>query len=225
MFFPRKTVYPRVGGETQDGHNRHVYRGGLSPRGRGNQRSELRARANRRSIPAWAGKPTRLLSQVLAQWVYPRVGGETGVERRIIGVAEGLSPRGRGNPISACLSDANLRSIPAWAGKPGYAGGTGIIHRVYPRVGGETSALPRGSTSLRGLSPRGRGNLLSPSSAVMVSGSIPAWAGKPSGQPEAPQPAPVYPRVGGETLSYGLGAAFFCGLSPRGRGNRESRPA
>ena len=50
--------------------------------------------------------------------VYPRVGGGTGYPRDFDLHADGLSPRGRGNPGSDFLLDYSNGSIPAWAGEP-----------------------------------------------------------------------------------------------------------
>ena len=70
---------------------------------------------------------------------------------------------------------------------------------VYPRVGGETQITSRGAGSGLGLSPRGRGNRHVAPLAMVVEGSIPAWAGKPRPGHVAWNPRRVYPRVGGET--------------------------
>ena len=52
-----------------------------------------------------------------------------------------------------------------------------------------------------------------------VSRSIPAWAGEPGGGRQERQCEPVYPRVGGGTLSSLAETDPYQGLSPRGRGN------
>ena len=111
-------VYPRVGGETclSGFHSRRIY--GLSPRGRGNPLAIALMRRASRSIPAWAGKPSRGRGCRRASMVYPRVGGETCVDKRIDSRNSGLSPRGRGNQAVLLFSVLLLGSIPAWAGKP-----------------------------------------------------------------------------------------------------------
>ena len=92
--------------------------------------------------------------------------------------------------------------------------------RVYPRVGGGTMpACPVLADSL-GLSPRGRGNRRQASKQIVYYRSIPAWAAVIA-PPMAPvMAAPVYPRVGGGTMSGEAAAGAADGLSPRGRGNR-----
>ena len=71
----------------------------------------------------------------------------------------------------------------------------------------------------RGLSPRGRGNLLTVQGNGSERRSIPAWAGEPRRRPFPSCPSRVYPRVGGGTRPLPARRAPNAGLSPRGRGN------
>ena len=147
------------------------------------------------------------------------MGGETQNRQVRLLPTAGLSPRGRGNHSLELNRASYPGSIPAWAGKPGQRGALFRLSQVYPRVGGETIALPRPSRGLGGLSPRGRGNRRHRSAGAAAVGSIPAWAGKPD---DAHRPAPhqqVYPRVGGETITAESHEEIAMGLSPRGRGN------
>ena len=75
-----------------------------------------------------------------------------------------------------------LRSIPAWAGKPGDDGRVAHRPEVHPRVGGETASPFRREATGRGPSPRGRGNPALAGGTLTLTGSIPAWAGKPNRQ-------------------------------------------
>ena len=132
-------VYPRVGGETSRRCWTFSITSGLSPRGRGN-RSQVRLDGTQaRSIPAWAGKPLSTRRTCRAFAVYPRVGGETGTMAAYTPRRMGLSPRGRGNRGRHGRSRCRLRSIPAWAGKPSGSIMGRVLHKVYPRVGGETA--------------------------------------------------------------------------------------
>ena len=135
----------------------------------------------------------------------------------------GLSPRGRGNPIDQPERGQDLRSIPAWAGKPWTLPKPPGSPGVYPRVGGETVGNAVTVTISGGLSPRGRGNLVSVRGGCPGVRSIPAWAGKPRPRPPRPAPRRVYPRVGGETGRTSQASARDLGLSPRGRGNLLGR--
>ena len=69
-------VYPRVGGEPVRVKANLIGAKGLSPRGRGTPWVDTRLSPNCRSIPAWAGNPTRPRRCPGEMWVYPRVGGE-----------------------------------------------------------------------------------------------------------------------------------------------------
>ena len=151
-------VYPRVGGETAGARGGRAAEEGLSPRGRGNRAAAHRGAMAQWSIPAWAGKPLSRRRRYPPLMVYPRVGGETEVREQIIDQPEGLSPRGRGNHRDWLIAVGMIRSIPAWAGKPRSPSRPPRSTRVYPRVGGETSAARLSAVVIKGLSPRGRGN-------------------------------------------------------------------
>ena len=132
------SVHPRVGGETDGERHASEAREGPSPRGRGNPPSSVppssgpspRGRGNlpdglfhpvrdRRSIPAWAGKPVRHCSFTCWLQVHPRVGGETGDTRLQSNRDVAVHPRvggetqNRWQPMGVAEG-----SIPAWAGKP-----------------------------------------------------------------------------------------------------------
>ena len=107
-----------MGGETGSGGPGARGWTGLSPRGRGNPGDRAPRRHPVRSIPAWAGKPSPATLGTVARTVYPRVGGETLWNSQPWFRTTGLSPRGRGNPISGRGLHEPCGSIPAWAGKP-----------------------------------------------------------------------------------------------------------
>ena len=131
------------------------------------------------SIPAWAGKPWASDAGHNSARVYPRVGGETRRSAARGHSSRGLSPRGRGNPATGDRAASEAGSIPAWAGKPRLLHLEPPVHRVYPRVGGETHGAVSKVEPFRGLSPRGRGNLITHIDPQITERSIPAWAGKP----------------------------------------------
>ena len=114
-------------------------------------------------------------------------------------------------------------SIPAWAGEPFQLEAITHLDRVYPRVGGGTISTRDYESAKKGLSPRGRGNLLRHPLRYRQSGSIPAWAGEPSAHEITKALRRVYPRVGGGTSSATRSGTANQGLSPRGRGNLGSR--
>ena len=149
------------------------------------------------------------------------MGGETTLIGSRGSSRGGLSPRGRGNPVFHLPKPLQVRSIPAWAGKPSCTTSRAWRFWVYPRVGGETcpSAEPR--LEWPGLSPRGRGNPQTADARDRARGSIPAWAGKPRPRPAVLLAIGVYPRVGGETYLTAMQETLHGGLSPRGRGNQD----
>ena len=134
-----------------------------------------------RSIPAWAGEPSHVYGASGLSKVYPRVGGGTGRRAISITIANGLSPRGRGNRCVLSLGRTFVGSIPAWAGEPQEEQPDTHEHEVYPRVGGGTAVAAYPLQMWRGLSPRGRGNQRPPMVEMLKNRSIPAWAGEPSG--------------------------------------------
>ena len=194
-------VYPRAGGGTrsQSGSRSSVV--GLSPRGRGNRMMPAFFNRGIWSIPARAGEPGFLRASATMAWVYPRAGGGTELLRVNDLIAEGLSPRGRGNhlPSAALVIVLTLGSIPARAGEPAMV--IGMVASpvgVYPRAGGGTLQS-------------------SACCALSVHGSIPARAGEPGSPTFDPDLDPragrgnhpdrpvvkgrVYPRAGGGTTS------------------------
>ena len=153
------------------------------------------------SIPACAGKPfINRLAAPLAE-VYPRVCGETRPKRRPPWRGMGLSPRVRGNRGAVEARERLPRSIPACAGKPMCAAYVVWALGVYPRVCGETQLPSSKRCSIRGLSPRVRGNRAGSARASRSDGSIPACAGKPARRYLRTASRRVYPRVCGETTS------------------------
>ena len=192
---------------------------GLSPRGRGNLNRLSRPIGQQGSIPAWAGEPRGQRICRFSSGVYPRVGGGTDSGFFGAGRKNGLSPRGRGNPLLIWGGKIRVRSIPAWAGEPNWNGEIRAGIGVYPRVGGGTRNRHRARRTTIGLSPRGRGNLQILARSIGHQGSIPAWAGEPQLEIMIDDGHKVYPRVGGGTRSSPGSSRRAPGLSPRGRGN------
>ena len=131
----------------------------------------------------------------------------------------GLSPRVRGNRSWWLSRRVSGGSIPACAGEPASARGSGGGGAVYPRVCGGTSQHPCPPSCYQGLSPRVRGNPAGPGPAHPGRRSIPACAGEPGCAWWRPCWIPVYPRVCGGTETPDRKALNDMGLSPRVRGN------
>ncbi len=172
---------------------------GLSPRVRGNPLPAGHRLPDGRSIPACAGEPHRNVPAHRTEVVYPRVCGGTWGSVLFRSPPEGLSPRVRGNRSIAHRITGMVRSIPACAGEPRPAACPAPGTAVYPRVCGGTVRQVRGKPTLRGLSPRVRGNLGFHAGQDALLRSIPACAGEPRLPCRAGCLVEVYPRVCGGT--------------------------
>ena len=219
----RGRVYPRVCGGTFDVGGRLGARQGLSPRVRGNLRGRRRVHRPAGSIPACAGEPPPRCPNCPASRVYPRVCGGTLQRRWSPQRSGGLSPRVRGNRPPDVQVVQRLGSIPACAGEPRTGDAPSTAGRVYPRVCGGTGRKARSNYPARGLSPRVRGNRQAPDPLPETAGSIPACAGEPPKSPWRRRSLRVYPRVCGGTTGCRFIRASPMGLSPRVRGNLESK--
>ena len=190
-------VYPRMGGGIRPSSPVSISASGLSPHGRGNLPLEHFACLSSRSIPAWAGESSTVITGPKPNRVYPRMGGGiTGVIDRNV-TQLGLSPHGRGNPSRRTLSGRWSGSIPAWAGESQTCNPRTGLGPVYPRMGGGICALASAISNAAGLSPHGRGNPACKSPRSPYRRSIPAWAGESSKKASLTTPEKVYPRMGG----------------------------
>ena len=134
-------------------------------------------------------------------------------------LANGLSPRVRGNLLVTVIASSPFRSIPACAGEPGLVQLFQLFQLVYPRVCGGTPLKSHPPGCPRGLSPRVRGNRASYDDIWKALGSIPACAGEPHIVAAAEAVFSVYPRVCGGTHRHRRARLRPAGLSPRVRGN------
>ena len=112
-----------------------------------------------------------------------------------------------------------MGSIPARAGEPLASELSPDAPSVYPRACGGTVMTASRLSSIRGLSPRVRGNRLVRTPNEEASGSIPARAGEPRTWQAHNGPAMVYPRACGGTADVPACKPGGKGLSPRVRGN------
>ncbi len=193
---------------------------GRSPRVRGS-----RARASRRparvgSIPACAGQPSDTSTVIAPVRVDPRVCGAATGTPRDENLVTGRSPRVRGSPSSWLAAREARGSIPACAGQPARQFASKFPRRVDPRVCGAAERRKVNDEGVEGRSPRVRGSLAAMRTATAGTGSIPACAGQPRGQPVDDGPRRVDPRVCG-AASLRPGRSRGCrGRSPRVRGSR-----
>ena len=176
-----------------------VFRWGLSPRTRGNQRRRNTGRLRSGPIPADAGQPSAsTISRSLAR-AYPRGRGATlGVQFDDHGDS-GLSPRTRGNLARRQNSLCPSGPIPADAGQPPPRLRSATPPKAYPRGRGATSGMRCGLLGVQGLSPRTRGNRSIRTLMWTTTGPIPADAGQPVNSITASRWEGAYPRGRGAT--------------------------
>ena len=194
-------VYPRVRGGTFGRRRPESTIKGLSPRARGNPHSGLFTGRGAGSIPACAGEPGDVAGRAGRMEVYPRVRGGTldTLDKKLMTC--GLSPRARGNLGTSLALSYILRSIPACAGEPSWTFKSATGRQVYPRVRGGTTRSKSTDETVKGLSPRARGNHLNHKSRTPVTRSIPACAGEPWSRRTTASRTRVYPRVRGGTTT------------------------
>ena len=111
-------VYPRMRGGTKAAIDTCCPYSGLSPHARGNHCSPVSVGVLIGSIPACAGEPTAVATQVTALGVYPRMRGGTEIDAFPIVQNWGLSPHARGNHRRWIELAPSTGSIPACAGEP-----------------------------------------------------------------------------------------------------------
>ena len=192
-------VYPRGCGGTTLALSSSLGLPGLSPRVRGNQAPALRRVVVARSIPAGAGEPPGSGGRKSRCGVYPRGCGGTAWVATSVFTSWGLSPRVRGNPLKCVHSCVMRGSIPAGAGEPLPLTSVRTDTTVYPRGCGGTTSARWTTCTLRGLSPRVRGNRVLAAQLVNCTGSIPAGAGEPLDRRGRAGHGKVYPRGCGGT--------------------------
>ena len=114
--------------------------------------------------------------------------------------SKGTSPRMRGKHQLSCLMAADLRNIPAYAGKTDRGNNFINLRQEHPRVCGENLApypLP-----------------------FLAYRNIPAYAGKTAERRCSYAPGLEHPRVCGENQNIGFESSAGRGTSPRMRGKR-----
>ena len=198
-----RAAHPHAGGENPSPFPWVASPGGSSPRGRGKQWSCEPHSFAVRLIPAWAGKTHRSRFGLGCGWAHPRMGGENVPGEVTDLAAAGSSPHGRGKLGGLGVDVAQLRLIPAWAGKTLsgiFSPSSGWAH---PRMGGE--------------------NLIAAAVAGIGAGSSPHGRGKRSRSESSPPTKAAHPRMGGENLCYKQVTLVSLGSSPHARGKLNGR--
>ena len=135
------------------------------------------------------------------------------------------SPLTPGKPPPRAVRGADLRLIPAHAGKTNRDSILEPKVAAHPRSRGENHGLSPGKSARLGSSPLTRGKRVASSGFGGEVGLIPAHAGKTTGVRRADQGDGAHPRSRGENAIL-LGVPFTtAGSSPLTRGKPSSRCA
>ena len=210
--------HPRVCGENFGGVLETLGEKGTSSRMRGKPSSDSPAWSAIRNIPAYAGKTVYIGMVYDSTSEHPRVCGENLPAYPLAYRNRGTSPRMRGKHQLGCLMAADLRNIPAYAGKTKSSTIAMRVGSEHPRVCGE-NVLRAGAWALdAGTSPRMRGKPTLSAARSLCIRNIPAYAGKTPAQGWARSSTSEHPRVCGENLPERLILGVVDGTSPRMRG-------
>ena len=181
----KRRAHPRVCGENPIPSLIAASVAGSSPRVRGKLAPDSIDPSNAGLIPACAGKTGSSCSTSIPRPAHPRVCGENLVGCRGDAVGNGSSPRVRGKPASARTLLTVRGLIPACAGKTRPRTSHRSKGRAHPRVCGENLEWFEETTGMPGSSPRVRGKRIHGDSLHLVTGLIPACAGKTSKRVQA----------------------------------------
>ena len=198
-------AHPRVCGENTRSQHSTLPLRGSSPRVRGKRYLPDGGLANRRLIPACAGKTVFGCGIHARARAHPRVCGENTSIDKFIPQRLGSSPRVRGKLNMSIFVSLAKGLIPACAGKTRVPVHAAQWSAAHPRVCGENVGGANGADAPEGSSPRVRGKLQEFREASERSGA--------------------HPRVCGENRRHLLMGQAGRGSSPRVRGKRAGAGA
>ena len=211
-------AHPRSRGENPRASLRMVSFMGSSPLTRGKLSRAIKVETLEGLIPAHAGKTPTWSTPTVACWAHPRSRGENLYGTRPLGRRYGSSPLTRGKHKHTQGHRPGYGLIPAHAGKT--VVGCCQVVRVWahPRSRGENhQRLDRGRRAW-GSSPLTRGKQSRCRSQEIVSGLIPAHAGKTRPPAEAADGTTAHPRSRGENKTPLKNQHTEQGSSPLTRG-------
>ena len=159
------------------------------------------------------------IAPILFKRAYPRSHGATAITFQGICRLTGLSPLARGNRAWPNTPGPRSGPIPARTGQPNEMIRAITAARAYPRSHGATRTTLIFISSLLGLSPLARGNLVGEPLHYPAGGPIPARTGQPRRTGTYCPRITAYPRSHGATAPAAVLALIALGLSPLARGN------
>ena len=179
--------------------------------------------ADRRLIPAHAGKTCAVLLTRSAVAAHPRSRGENMASLLKKAPAIGSSPLTRGK-LAAFEATVRVEGlIPAHAGKTPASLTHICMPPAHPRSRGENPGAYVGFTTMKGSSPLTRGKHPDVRAGRRRSGLIPAHAGKTSPRSRWRGHTPAHPRSRGENRKRHHVTPAVSGSSPLTRGKRFGR--
>ena len=213
-----RPAHPRSRGENRDMGGTVPPRPGSSPLTRGKPPDGSRATANRRLIPAHAGKTRPGRPRRGWRGAHPRSRGENRRRGRELFRLAGSSPLTRGKRRTCQLFPFGCRLIPAHAGKTRMRPRSRAVRRAHPRSRGENGLLHGLDEEGAGSSPLTRGKPDQDPEPVGHVGLIPAHAGKTARAPVISSAQAAHPRSRGENTPRRSAPTRRHGSSPLTRG-------
>ena len=172
------TAHPRSRGENATFAASMMALIGSSPLTRGKPGTRMTAPTLSWLIPAHAGKTTRVVTATARRRAHPRSRGENSDPAYGRALSMGSSPLTRGKPRKGRARCPRRRLIPAHAGKTQRTARCCGGSRAHPRSRGENALISVMVGIAMGSSPLTRGKLRLVLSPSVLSGLIPAHAGK-----------------------------------------------
>ena len=174
---------------------------GSSPLTRGKRPMLRDPSAWRGLIPAHAGKTGPSRTPVRLSWAHPRSRGENHAPGAVGGWKSGSSPLTRGKQGADGGGHRGAGLIPAHAGKTGWRGAGCCGAWAHPRSRGENASRWLRAGVAAGSSPLTRGKHVFGAWVLVLSGLIPAHAGKTRSRSSRRHDARAHPRSRGENTS------------------------
>ena len=191
-------AHPRACGENPAAYHGNQRGHGSSPRMRGKHRPGIRRPAQRRLIPAHAGKTQSAWTSPPSAPAHPRACGENIDTSTTLELSQGSSPRMRGKRRRRGPREGRRGLIPAHAGKTSALAPTVRGGAAHPRACGENEVGLLARFKEPGSSPRMRGKRKLFLDACHKLRLIPAHAGKTPSLMACPFFRRAHPRACGE---------------------------
>ena len=169
-------------------------------------------------IPAHAGKTKNNCSITWTRRAHPRSRGENHARGSNPALSPGSSPLTRGKLRCLVIPPGPVGLIPAHAGKTAAIKTLACTYWAHPRSRGENAELETDAILHQGSSPLTRGKRPGIEPGFILTGLIPAHAGKTSSLTTLPSKHGAHPRSRGENTMHVAIVGFVPGSSPLTRG-------